>query len=101
MKSLEDRVYIDLTLSSDESVSDDLHDQLPSLEHLLERNKDVEEQVVTSAESSPIKETGKRKKVESSASRKLFEEDSTDRHVDREELNIWWHHLRLMPSFHI
>lgn len=37
--------------------------------------------VVTSAESSPIKETGKRKKVESSASRKLFEEDSTDRLV--------------------
>ena len=37
--------------------------------------------MVTSAESSPIKETGKRKKVESSASRKLFEEDSTDRLV--------------------
>ncbi|CAH3163101.1 unnamed protein product [Porites lobata] len=44
--------------------------------------------VVTSAESSPIKETGKRKKVESSASRKLFEEDSTDRECHGTSLKL-------------
>ncbi|CAH3109267.1 unnamed protein product [Porites lobata] len=44
--------------------------------------------VVTSAESSPIKETGKRKKVQSSASRKLFEEDSTDRECHGTSLKL-------------